>query len=370
MDSDNTHDRYRSVCRYLCIGDREYAVLDPELARQRAIHYFTQALSLIESDPNQKQQGQVNELLILATDFGSQDAPYIMALRVLDNEIKTPYAHEDVVVFLKLAAERGHPEASMQMGSCYAAMNKFPRIEACARDYFASFTEAERKHLAEYYFNKAVEKNYQSAIEELIIAYGYGRGYIEKNATKFMALCSAQVAKGNQSVTLGYGAWLAGMTVEGKDPLPDVVKIPADPNRALEYLLKACGGKNLQMGRHSLKLICCGIERGIWKNVDKILRQLCKVAKNGNQLLSLYLAWYSIPEEHRCHMPQVFQDYDLPLLADIVPVDRQAAITYLDSAFFGADEDISEVAKEILSQVFGRCFMDADGMLVLESEVQ
>ncbi len=368
MDSDDTDDRYRSVCRYLCIGDREYAVLDPELAQQRAIHYFTQALSLIETDLQHKQQEEINQLLILATDFGSQDAPYIMALRVLDNEIKTPYACEEVVVFLKLAAERGHPEASMQMGSCYSAMNKFPNIEAAARDYFESFTQSERKHLAEYYFNKAVEQNYQSAIEELIIAYGYGRGYLGKDAIKFMALCNAQVSKGNQSVMLGYGAWLAGMTVEGKAPLPDVVEIPLDVNRGFELLLKACGGKNLQMGRHALKLICCGLERDIWKLSDKLQRRLSKEAKQGNQLLSLYLAWYSIPEEHRCHLPQVFKDFGLPLLEKIVPVNSQDAVTYLDSAFFGVDEDISEVAKEILSQVFGRCFMDADGMLVLEAE--
>lgn len=368
MDSDETNSRYRPVCKYLCIGDKEYAVLDPELAQQRATQHFTEALSILESkDICLESEQKVNQLLTLATDFGSKDAPYILALRVLDEDTEIDYRVEEVVVFLKLAAEREHPEAALQMACCYAAMNKYPAIESAARKYFASFSASERRKLAEYYFQKAVQLDYQPAIEELVISYAYGRGYFQKDAQRFITLCESQVDKRNQGVMLGYGAWLAGMTVEGKDPLPDVVTIPRNSEKALTCLLMTSCGQNLQMARHALKLICCGLEREVW-TASKLKKRLVQSAKAGNQLLSLYFAWYSTPQEDRNHLLPIFKDFELPMLAKLVDVDQQAAVNYLDSAFFGADEDISEVAKEILSQVFGRCFMDAEGKLVWEEQ--
>ena len=366
MESDNCDDHGRPIVRSLrsegSDGEsQEYQVLDPELAQKKSIQYFTEALSLIDADPNNL---EINENLILATDFGSRDACFVMALRILDSKIETPFAKEEVVVFLKIAADRGHPEAAVRLAKAYAGLPQIPEVAAVAKDYFTSFTPEERGQLGECYFMRAIQQEYQPAIEELILAYAYGRGHIRRNPQQFKVLCEMQVAKKNQSVTLGYGAWLGGMTVEGGDPLAEAIPLEIDKDRSLALLLAASEGENLELAQHGLHLICCGMTRGLWGTQDNLLRKLKYRAAHGNQLLSLYLAWYSIPSEHRIHMPQVVRNYELSKLGELVSEDEEQAIHYLDSAFFGADEDISAVAKEILSLVFGRCFMDSAGMLV------
>lgn len=369
MESQITPDgRYYSVYQYLRVGSKQYAVLVAEQAAQRAASYFDDALKLLEGPQTPETQLEVNKELVLATDFGSKDAPFLLAQRFLDAKAQVAFPAEEIVVFLKIAAERGHDEAAFQMGCSYAAMGTFLAIEQIAAGYFSSFSAEERGQLAEYYFIKAIELGHPQAIQELIISYGYGRGYIGKSAEKFISLCEQQTKAKNQSVALGYGAWLMGMTVEGKPSLAEAVQIPLASWRALDCLLLASRGKHLALAQHALRLICVGIAKGVWEHKtlgrQRLGKCLVKDATDGNSLLALYLAWYSIPKDFRTNMPTVLRDCELVELADIVKPDEELAIAYLDSAFFGSDEDISTVAQELLSHVFGQCFMNDDGMLV------
>lgn len=365
MENIKENKRYRSVYKYLRIGAKEYAVLDAESAAERAEDHLNHALNLLREGVTAEVQEEVNKELVLATDFGSKDAPYILALRILDPRVITPYQQEEVAVFLKIAAERGHPEASYRIGSCYAGLSKFPSIMEAGKDYFSNFDNLDRCRLAEHYLMKAIDNDHQEAAEDLIIAYAYGRGYILKNGESFNSLCELLIKRNNQSVIVGYGAWLMGLTVEGKDPLGGAVVVPINYNKAIEYLLLAARGKNLQLAQHALYLICIGIRRGFWaKSLEKIRRTLIKDAFQGNQLLALYLAWYSIPFKERQTMPKLLDDYQLTELTSIIDISEDNAISFLDAAFFGLDEDISAVAKEILSYVFGQCFMNDEGRLV------
>lgn len=366
MDGKTTPKRYRQIIKYLRIGAKEYAVLDPLLAQERAHEHLSIALNLMAAKSGN--DNAINKELVLATDFGCKDAPFILSQRILDVDVKTPFYDEEVAVFLKIAAEREHPEAAYQMGCSYAGMNKFPKIEKAGNEYFSSFDAHDRTRLAEYYLKRAAELNHQQAIEDLIIAYAYGRGYILKSIDGFVEVCEEQTARGNQAVMLGFAAWLSGMTVEGDEPLPEAIEIPKDLTRSLNILLSASRGTNLELGQHALHLICKGLANGTFKNVHKVSKLFEKEVETGNQLLSLYLAWYSIPTAQRSTMPKVLENYQLSQLAELVDISDEKAIAYLDKAVVGNDEDISALAKEILSQVFGRCFMDTDGLLVIEDD--
>lgn len=368
MESEIIQERYQSVYQYLRVGSKEYAVLNAQLARERAEEFYNEALQLLKAPQDNQISSDIDRALTLATDFGSKDAPFLLSQRLLETDVVTSYPPEEVPVFLKIAAERGHAEAAFQLACCYAANNHFPKAEVVAADYFASFSPKERGQLAEYYFHKATSMGHENAIRELVLAYAYGRGYVDKNAEGFMALCEHEISRNNQSLALCYGAWRMGMTIEGKPTLPEAVQIPQDVWRALECLLKALRGKNLVLAQDALHLICIGMTQKIWERNpferQRFRKRMIKEATNGNQLLALYLAWYSIPEACRTNMPQILSEFEFTQLACLVKPSEELAIAYLDSAFFGIDEDISCIAGDILSQVFGRCFMDDEGMLI------
>lgn len=151
---------YKPVCRNLQIGDKSYSVLDLERAEQRAKQYLQDAKALIESEPefSLEHEQQVNRLLSVATDFGSADAPFILANRILLQKDEMEYATEDAVVLIKIAAERGNHEAQHRMACCYAGKNDYPEILTAGEQYFASIAQDERKILADYYFQQLKEK--------------------------------------------------------------------------------------------------------------------------------------------------------------------------------------------------------------------
>ncbi|MFN7097827.1 MAG: hypothetical protein ACK4PR_09795, partial [Gammaproteobacteria bacterium] len=288
-------------------------------------------------------------------DIGSADASFLLACRTLEPECRVPFPPEDAVVFLRLAADRGHAEAAYQLACCYAAIGQYKNTEQACANYFNSIESRERSRLAEHYFHIAANANHREAIEELIIAYAYGRGFVAKDASQFSALCEKLVTQDDQAVALGYGAWLAGMTVEGEPPLPDAIHLPPNYQKSLDCLMMGAIGANVELAQHALHLICIGIYRGIWDNLPagKLAKTLHETVEAGNQLLALYFAWYSIPLHRRCPMPELLDQQQLTQLSGFVEQDETKAMNYLDKVLLGANAHLSAIAKELLLQVFG-----------------
>lgn len=365
--------RYRCVFKNLRIGSKEYSVLDTELAQERATHFLALAIALMNQGPlHPVNQALMNEYLLIACDFGCKDAPFLLASRVLKSEAVLPYSPEEVIVFLKLAAERGHAEAAYELACCHAGMGKFVSTEHSLKQYFSDICAQERARLAEYYFHLAVEKEHQDAIEELILAYAYGRGYIAKSLDKFVELCEKLVNRHHQSVTLGYAAWLLGITVEGHEPLGEAIRLPKNVNKAVDYLLQASRGESVELAQHALHLICVGFLRALWdiNQNEKFVKKLLKETNQGNQLLALYFAWYSIPEKQRIPAPAWLSRYPLPTLESFITPSEEKAMQFLDAAFFGHHATISQLAKALLQETFGRYFMDDEEMASLEESYQ
>jgi TPR repeat protein len=364
MDGTLTHGVYRCVFKQLRIGSKEYPVLDLPLAQERANHFLSLAIQRMNhGNLSIDDHLQINEYLLAACDFGSKDAPFLLAARALHPDARLAYPAEEAIVFLKLAAEREHAEAAYQLACCHAGMGRFVSTESGCQRYFTEMGLQEKVRLAEYYFSLAIDHGHQDAIEDLIIAYAYGRGHIAKNVNKFIELCEKFVAKNHQAVTLGYGAWLMGMTVEGDEALSDAVKLSPNPMKALNYLLQASRGDSFELSQHALHLIFLGFSRGVFEGVsyDKLMKQFSQAIAQGNQLLALYFAWYSLPEENPIVPPPMwFKAYPLEALQDFCRPDESKAMAFLDAAFFGENRMISQLAKEILQETFGRYFLDED----------
>ncbi|NNM59514.1 MAG: hypothetical protein HKM04_06815 [Legionellales bacterium] len=366
MESQSSKQQYRPLFTLLRIGSKEYPVLDQSVALRQAETCLTRALFLMQSADADRHAKVINHELLLACDLGSSDAAFLLASRVLDNNLAMSFPQEDAVVFLKIAADRRHPEAAYQLGSCYAGIDKTNATEVICSYYFDSISGEERSRLAEHYFEFAVAAEHREAIEELIIAYAYGRGYINKDAAKFSLLCQRLIERGDQAVTLGYGAWLAGMTVEGEKPLAEAVSLPVDYIQAIGYLILASKGSDMVLGQHALHLICLGLAKGLWDSCppDYLAFQLKQSVDAGNQLLALYFAWYAIPMHRRCEMPELLEQQQLTLLASFVEQGESSAMYYLDKALVGSNMPLSSIAKELLLQVFSYGSDEMEGQLV------
>ena len=345
--------RYRPLFRRMEIGSHCYAVMDEQLASERAEEHLRTALYLIDSPSTPKIQQAIHRELNLAMDFGSADAPYFLANRILQGESIQGFSGSDPLSFLQVAAERGHSEAAYCLGCSYAAMENFPEVETAGAHYFNSYTPEERCRMAERFFDEAIMGGHEEALEELILAYAYGRGYIEKNGDCFMTLCETQVKKGNQSVTMGYGAWLAGMTVDGEKPLEDAVKIPVNIPRAFEYLLLASRGKDLEYSQHALYLLVLGITQSIWtRNWDRLCRRFMREADNQHYLLGLYIGYYAIPVAQRPPLgAEWMMRYPLGDLSKVLREDHNVASRYLEMVHFGPDERLAAVANSLIGHL-------------------
>ncbi|MBB71909.1 MAG: hypothetical protein CMF50_05870 [Legionellales bacterium] len=366
MDGEVRRKHYRPLYKHVRIGSHEYAILDKDLAQERAENHLNAALRCLDAPASAEKQLYIDRELAFATDFGCKDAPYLLALRILDCDVETQFLFDEAVVFLKLAAERGNTEAAYCIACSYAGTGKFRDIEDAGSQYFGSLDGKRRARLAEQYFGMAVQANHSQAIEDLIIAYAYGRGFIQKSADKFVRLCEQQICYGNQAVALGYGAWLAGMTVDGNDPLPDAITLRQDPMKALDCLLYSSRGDNISLAQHALQLICCGMQRGVWPESThgRLRRELKREVKNEHQLLGLYCAWYSIAIDNRPRTPKMMEAYQLTQLAGLFEADDEFAISCLDTAVFGEHDGISNIAKNILAHSYGKHLMDEDDFLL------
>lgn len=345
---------YRPLVKIKRNGTEEYEILDHAVAQQRSNIYLSRALYLMEQDNAERFAQTINYELLIATDLGSADAAFLLACRTADIESRSPFPAEDAITFLKLAADRNHPEAAYQLACCYAALGVFKQTEKVCANYFNGLEPRERQRFAELYFQQAVKMEHREAIEELIIAYAYGRGFINRDAEKFVALCENRVAAEDQAVMLGYGAWLSGMTVEGEDPLPEAIDVPCDYPRAMELFLKSSRGSNLELAQHALHLFCLAGLRGVWDHVpdEQLEQKVLQEISLGNALLTLYLAWYSIPLHRRCDLPSLFDTYQLTQLATFATSGEEQAMEYLDKVLVSQNTRLAVIAKDILLRVF------------------
>ncbi|MBY0544887.1 MAG: hypothetical protein K2Q14_04980 [Gammaproteobacteria bacterium] len=363
MDSSQKKQHYRPLFTLLRVGSKEYAVLDKALANERAAIYLSRALYLIDSNDPARYNNTINYELLIACDLGSADAAFLLACRSLDPIIQVPFPIEDAVLFLKLAADRGHAEAAYQLASCYASMGQHKNTEQTCAHYFHHVDPAERARLAQHYFEIAAAAGHREAIEELVIAYAYGRGYINKDAQRFVDLCEKLITEGDQSVALGYGAWLTGMTVDGDDPLPEAIYLPKDGAHGLTCLIKASNGADIYLAQHALHLFSLAFYAGTWNSFPThyVSKQLHAAVEAGSQLLALYFAWYAIPMHRRCSMPSFLDRQQLTLLASFVEQDEAKAMAYLDKALIGPNIQLSSIAKDLLLQVFSYSSTEVEG---------
>lgn len=349
--------RYRPLYKTLTVGSNQYAIVDRDVAHHRADHYYKQALELIERSQKSTDDADlltnITDTLLLATDLGSCDAPMLLAQRLLSKENENATV-EDALVFLRLAAERKHAEAAYRLGCSYAKTGDFNELEALiAAD--PQLNEQERQRLAEHYLLLAIDEQHAIAIETLILAYAYGRPYLAKSASQFVRLCTTLIRRGNQAVALGFGAWLAGMTVEGQPPLADAIQLASNPELSLRYLLIASRGHDPNLACHALHVLCLGIEKNVWgtdlKN-SKMKHTMIEDALAGNQLLALYLAWYSLEETCRPMMPDLMTAYPCAGLSDVFTPCVQRSVNYFELAVKGEKEEVTAAARGLSRHVF------------------
>lgn len=344
---------YRPLFRHMEIGSHRYAVMDERLASERAEEHLRTALYLLDAPSSPDIQQAIDRELRIAMDFGCPEAPYFLANRLLQGESTQGLPATEALNFLRVAAERGHSEAAYRLGCSYAAMENYPEIETAGEHYFSAYTPQERCRMAERFFDEAIALGHEEAVEELILAYAYGRGYIGKDSDCFIAVCEAQVKKGNQSVTLGYGAWLAGMTVDGEKPLDEAVKIPMNIPRAFEYLLLASRGRDLEYSQHALHLLGLGVTRSLWtRNRERLCRRFMREAHNQHYVLALYMGYYGIPAAQRPPLEvEWMKEYPLSELGVLFPEDHNVAARYLKRVRFGPDERLAAVANDLMDSL-------------------
>lgn len=351
-----TKRRYTPVFRHLRLGAKEYWVMDPKLAQERAAEHLRKGLDLFHDQTTVEEKAAGCEELLLATDFGCSEAPFLLALQILANPANPVLPHHDFLTFLRLAAERGNGRAAYRLASSYAQMGHFPTIELLAQAHFACLPNQDKARLAEYYFAMAIADGHDDAIDELIVAYAYGRGLITKNLAKFQRLCETLVKKNKQSVMIGYGAWLCGMTVTGEAPLAGAIEVPKDINKGLDYLFMGSRGAKLNLAQHALNLVLVAQSKGVMgtASLQKLQRRLFKEANDNHQLLALYFAWYATPLVLRTEIPSFIVEEPLPQLQHFIAPNEDLAIKWLDIALFGADATLSEMAKLLLGNLFAK----------------
>lgn len=355
-DYQKTKRRYTPVFRHLRLGSKEYWVMDPTLAKMRAAEHLKKGLDLFHEEASAEEKARGCDELLLATDFGCPEAPFLLVLQILSYPEDPTFPHHDLLNLLRLAAERGNGRAAYRLAASYAQMSHFPAIESLGEVHFAGLSKQDRVRLAEYYFARAIADGNDEAMDELIMAYAYGRGLIAKNSMKFQRLCETLVKKGKQTVMIGYGAWLCGMTVNGKPMLPGAVEIPKDSARGIEYLLQASRGAKLSLAQHALNLILVAQTQGVLGtgSLQKLQRRLFKEAKDKHQLLALYFAWYSTPPAMRKEIPPFIVDVPLTQLQHFVVPHEDLAIKWLDVALFGADAALANAAKLLLTNLYAK----------------
>ncbi len=346
-DSWKSKARYAPVFRHLRLGSKEYWVMDPKLAQMRAARHVKKGLNLLHNEATDEEKIEGCEELLLATDFGCAEAPFLLALHILSYPEDSILPNQDFLTLLRLAAERANGRAAYRLATSYAQMNHFPAIELLCKAHFTCLPKQDSVRLAEYYFALAIAAGEDDAANELILAYAYGRGLIPKSLAKFQRLCEAMVKKNKQSVMIGYGAWLCGMTVTGGALLPEAVDVPKNTAQGLEYLLMASRGAKLNLAQLALKLILVAQSKGAFGSgsLQKLQHCLFQEAKEKHQLLALYFAWYATPVRMRREMPAFISDEPLSALQQLVVPNEELAIKWLDLALFGTNAVMSEVAK-------------------------
>lgn len=161
MDKTLTEQCYQPLSQSVQIGAREYAVVDPAVAEERATHYLQQAQAVLEQLKTASQaelptlQADIEKKLLIAIDLGSVEGPFLLAQVLLDEHFESSFSPQEAVLFTKIAAERGHREACQQMASCYADQPDFPALVAAGQEYFSEISPKDKSMLAQYYTQQA-----------------------------------------------------------------------------------------------------------------------------------------------------------------------------------------------------------------------
>lgn len=140
---------YRPLYRNYQLNENSYCIIDTHQAKRRALYFYLQAKS---SDLSAE---QIDYYLNVATDYGCGIAPYDLARRILVQNTYTEYSLDDAIIFLSIAAQRGHQRAAYEMACCYSGNTSFPEILEAGADFFDSLSPAERELLATYYYSVA-----------------------------------------------------------------------------------------------------------------------------------------------------------------------------------------------------------------------
>ena len=148
--------KYSPISHSVLIGNRLYEVVIPEAADSRAKEFLSKANSLLLSNELQQQElcEKIHKYLTIAVDLGNGEAAYILSNLVLQaRSTHFTEVREMALYYMKLAAERGHREACIQMAACYRGESLYPELLAAGRDYFARLKQRDKETLASYYGN-------------------------------------------------------------------------------------------------------------------------------------------------------------------------------------------------------------------------
>jgi len=151
-------DSYRPIFRQLVVSDTVYAIVDDNQAKQRAQYFLSKARTEQHSLTHYVTDNRINYYLRIATDYGNAEAPFILAHRILHNKKQTEYSHDDVIIFLHIAAQRGHTQAAYQMAACYEGKDFYPEIMQAGSEFFSALKANERQLLARYYYEVAITR--------------------------------------------------------------------------------------------------------------------------------------------------------------------------------------------------------------------
>jgi len=354
---------YQPVHRRTEVGEKVYAVLEPALAKARAIDFLETAQVLMRSEFATELLKPIQLYLVAATDYGCKDAPFLLANSYVATQEAVPDdAVTAAIELLQLAFIRGHIDAGLVLASAMAKLGVDESWDQALAPAFMTMSATDREVLAIQQLEQAIDLGSDVAMEYLVVALAYGGGYIRRDGSRFVTLCEQLIAKGHQAVMLGFGAWLCGMTVSGTALPSNAAQPMIDYLRGFSYLLQASRGQSTDLGLQSLSLICMAMVQGQFdERVRQGLTQLLKQEmREDNPLFALYLGWYSVPLHGRKKTPALFVDHPLTALASMVEPNEQQAIALLERVVFSKQTkcanlvNLISIAEQMLNTLFGR----------------
>lgn len=153
----DTQGFYQPITRSFHTAKETHWFINEQVAEQRATAYLSEAKEKmhLEESASLEVRAQINQALLIATDFGSSEAPFLIGERILAELTDEQYLFEDVLAFFRIAAERGNKQAAHCMACCYAGLESYPELLRAGEYYFTEIANDERVVLADYYFEQS-----------------------------------------------------------------------------------------------------------------------------------------------------------------------------------------------------------------------